>query len=89
MCGKDLRTCDHVPGRAYDGETCHFILRDVVDVIEGSVVSAGSQGTGFVARRGQRAAALPTAVRALEAARAGLRPPRAPLPGLFDFPAAE
>ena len=89
VCGKDLRTCDHVPGRAYDGETCHFILRDVVDVIEGSVVPAGSQGTGFVARRGQRAALLPTAVRALEAARAGIRPPRTPFPLLFDFPAAE
>lgn len=48
VCGKDLRTCDHVPGRAYGGETCHFIMREVLEVAEGSVVSAGSQGTGFV-----------------------------------------
>lgn len=51
-CGKDLRTCEHVPGRAYGGETCHFIMRDVIDVAEGSVVSAGSQGTGFVRGNG-------------------------------------
>lgn len=48
VCGKDLRTCDHVPGRTYGSDTCHFIMRDVLEVAEGSVVSAGSQGTGFV-----------------------------------------
>jgi len=48
VCGKDLRTCDHMPGRPYAGETCHFIMREVLEVAEGSVVSAGSQGTGFV-----------------------------------------
>jgi hypothetical protein len=48
VCGKDLRTCDHVPGRSYGGEVCHFIMRDVLEVIEGSVVASGSQGTGFV-----------------------------------------
>lgn len=48
VCGKDLRTCEHVPGRAYGGDTCHFIMREVLEVAEGSVVSAGSQGTGFV-----------------------------------------
>ncbi len=52
VCGKDLRTCDHVPGRSYGEETCHFIMRDVLEVMEGSVVSSGSQGTGFV--RGER-----------------------------------
>lgn len=50
ICAKDLRTCDHIPGRTYGGELCHFIMRDVVDVIEGSVVPSGSQGTGFVAQ---------------------------------------
>ncbi|MFA6240984.1 MAG: hypothetical protein WC655_08650 [Candidatus Hydrogenedentales bacterium] len=49
ICGKDLRTCDHVPGRAYGDNTCHYVMRNVLDVIEGSVVSSGSQGTGFVA----------------------------------------
>lgn len=58
VCGKDIRTCDHIPGRAYKGEQCHFVMRQVVEVIEGSVVAAGSQGTKFV-----------SAERALEAAR--------------------
>lgn len=57
VCGMDLRTCDHVPGRSYGGEVCHFVMREVLEVIEGSVVSSGSQGTGFV----------PYAQRALEA----------------------
>jgi len=48
ICGKDLRTCEHVPGRIYGDATCHFIMRDVMEVIEGSVVSSGSQGTEFV-----------------------------------------
>ncbi len=48
VCGKDLRTCDHVPGRSYSGEVCHYIMRDVLEVIEGSVVASGSQGTHFV-----------------------------------------
>lgn len=48
ICEKDLRTCDHVPGREYEGETCHYVMRDVLEVIEGSVVASGSQGTVFV-----------------------------------------
>jgi hypothetical protein len=51
VCHKDLRTCAHIPGRTYGDHLCHFILRDVVDVLEGSVVAAGSQGTAFVAQR--------------------------------------
>ncbi|HNR29714.1 MAG TPA: hypothetical protein PKI11_02395 [Candidatus Hydrogenedentes bacterium] len=50
VCGRDLRACDHVPGRSYGDKTCHFILRDVIEVIEGSVVASGSQGTRFVPR---------------------------------------
>lgn len=63
-CGKDLRTCHHVPGRSYGGRQCHYIMRGVLDVIEGSVVPAGSQGTAFVSQ--QRALPLE---RALDAAR--------------------
>lgn len=48
VCGKDLRTCDHVPGRDYEGTRCHYIMRDVLEVIEGSVVASGSQGTAFL-----------------------------------------
>jgi len=69
VCGKDLRACDHVPGRTYGDAVCHYILRDVLEVIEGSVVPAGSQGTGFVAQhRPERDDGLSLA-RALEAAR--------------------
>ncbi|MDZ4859903.1 MAG: hypothetical protein SGI88_13070 [Candidatus Hydrogenedentes bacterium] len=48
ICGKDLRTCDHVPGRTYADAQCHYIMRNVLEVIEGSVVPSGSQGTGFM-----------------------------------------
>lgn len=64
VCAKDLRRCDHVPGRAYGDEQCHYVMRDVLEVIEGSVVPSGSQGTGFVAQ--ERTLPLP---RALENAR--------------------
>jgi hypothetical protein len=50
LCGKDLRTCDHVPGRTYGDAVCHYVMRDVLEVIEGSVVPTGSQGTAFVPR---------------------------------------
>jgi len=64
ICKKDLRTCSHVPGRSYGGKQCHYVMRGVLEVIEGSVVPAGSQGTAFVSQ--QRA--LPPGP-ALEAAR--------------------
>ncbi|GMU91689.1 MAG: hypothetical protein AMXMBFR4_07470 [Candidatus Hydrogenedentota bacterium] len=50
ICAKDLRTCDHVPGRTYGDAQCHYIMRNVLEVIEGSVVPSGSQGTGFVSQ---------------------------------------
>jgi len=49
-CGRDIRTCDHVPGKVYGDKLCHFIMRGVIDVFEGSVVTCGSQGTGFVSQ---------------------------------------
>lgn len=45
ICAKDLRECEHIPGRDYEAGTCHYIMRDVTKVIEGSLVPAGSQGT--------------------------------------------
>lgn len=48
VCTKDIRSCDHMPGRAYGGDLCHFVMRDVLEVIEGSVVASGSQGTAFI-----------------------------------------
>lgn len=64
VCAKDLRTCSHVPGRSYGDHTCHYVMRDVLEVIEGSVVPSGSQGTRFVAQ--ERALAVDEA---LDAAR--------------------
>ncbi len=61
VCQRDLRTCDHVPGRTYGDALCHYVMRDVLEVIEGSVVSAGSQGTGFVAQERTLAKALDSA----------------------------
>lgn len=72
VCGRDLRVCAHVPGRSYGGKTCHFVMRDVMEVLEGSVVPAGSQGTRFVAQQRRLAGAGPAVppLEALAAARA-------------------
>lgn len=45
VCNCDLRACAHWPGEEYDGEMCHYIMHDVLDVFEGSIVPLGSQGT--------------------------------------------
>lgn len=78
ICGRDLRLCDHVPGRTYGANRCHFIMRGVLEVIEGSVVPAGSQGTGFVAARSTSpdlSDFLGSASSALQAARARIHEP--------------
>ena len=72
VCGRDLRVCAHIPGRSYGAKTCHFVMRGVMEVLEGSVVPAGSQGTRFVAQQRAAAGADSTvpALEALAAARA-------------------
>ena len=79
VCGKDLRTCDHIPGRTYGGASCHYIMRGILDVIEGSVVPAGSQGTQFVACKSRCAGTCGRAARplseTLEMARRGFHRP--------------
>ncbi|NLO32525.1 MAG: hypothetical protein GX117_04100 [Candidatus Hydrogenedentes bacterium] len=76
VCGRDLRRCSHVPGRSYGDKQCHFIMRDVLEVLEGSVVPAGSQGTRFVAQeRGQKGAGLLEPMEALCAAREAYHQP--------------
>jgi len=67
VCHEDIRSCNHVPGRAYGGQTCHYIMRDVVDVLEGSVVYWGSQNTGFVAANRESVLTLPEALAAARA----------------------
>ncbi len=70
ICRRDLRTCNHVPGRVYGGEVCHYVMRGVLEVIEGSVVPSGSQGTSFVSQ----ARAVPLS-QALEDARRAYHEP--------------
>lgn len=72
ICGRDLRVCAHVPGRSYGGKPCHFVMRGVMEVLEGSVVPAGSQGTRFVAQQRGLPGAGPAVapLEALAAARA-------------------
>ncbi|MGC8846568.1 MAG: hypothetical protein ACP5QY_12035 [Candidatus Hydrogenedens sp.] len=48
ICGRDIRRCVHVPGEKYEGSLCFYRMRGVQDVLEGSVVACGSQGTSFV-----------------------------------------
>ncbi|MCX8066000.1 MAG: hypothetical protein N3G21_12660 [Candidatus Hydrogenedentes bacterium] len=48
ICRKDIRRCVHIPGRRYEGDVCFYWIRGVQEVLEGSVVACGSQGTGFV-----------------------------------------
>ena len=71
VCGEDLRTCNHIPGRSYGDVLCYFTMRDVLEVIEGSVVTAASQGTAFV-EQGARGL---SAVDALAAARRAFHEP--------------
>jgi len=50
VCGKDIRTCEHLPGAPgeKEGETVFYYYDNVVAVLEGSLVYRGAQpGTGF------------------------------------------
>ncbi len=47
ICGNDIRLCEHIPGKIYNGELAFFWYDDIVDVVEGSIVYSGSHpGTG-------------------------------------------
>ncbi len=49
VCEGDIRRCDHLPGREYEGETCFYYYDEVLRVTEGSFVYRGAQpGTGFM-----------------------------------------
>ncbi|HHE46709.1 MAG TPA: hypothetical protein ENL08_03265 [Bacteroidetes bacterium] len=49
ICGEDIRRCEHVPGREYDGKRCFFYYDELIKVTEGSFVYRGAQqGTGFM-----------------------------------------
>ena len=48
ICGEDLRSCAHWPGREYDNQLCFFYYDGVERVTEGSLVYRGAApGTGI------------------------------------------
>ncbi len=48
ICGEDLRSCSHWPGREYDGKLCFYWYDGIERVTEGSLVYRGAApGTGF------------------------------------------
>lgn len=69
VCNCDLRVCAHWPGEDYDGEICHYIMHDVRDVFEGSIVPLGSQGTEILEARTEEGQRVLPFVDALKAAR--------------------
>ena len=49
VCGEDVRRCEHLPGKEYEGTTCFFYYDEIIKVTEGSLVYRGAQpGTGFM-----------------------------------------
>jgi hypothetical protein len=47
ICGRDIRTCEHIPGHEYAGETgatsvAHYEYRDIVRILETSLVYRGA-----------------------------------------------
>ena len=63
ICGKDIRECDHVPGKRYGGKLCFFWYDGIGDVLEGSIVYAGGHpGTGFSVNDSVRAVVSQAAI---------------------------
>jgi hypothetical protein len=48
ICGRDMRLCEHVPGKEYEGQLAFYYYDKLGEVLEGSIVFAGGQPfTGF------------------------------------------
>jgi len=48
ICGKDMRDCEHIPGRKYNNILAFYYYDKIGDVLEGSIVYKGGQPyTGF------------------------------------------
>lgn len=48
ICGKDMRECEHIPGRKYGSITAFYYYDEIGEVLEGSIVYKGGQPyTGF------------------------------------------
>lgn len=45
ICGENMKSfhCDHIKGKKYNGEVCHYILEDPVDAYEWSFVAVPAQ----------------------------------------------
>jgi len=47
ICGNDIRLCEHIPGKSYNGDLTFFWYDEIIDVVEGSIVYSGAHpGTG-------------------------------------------
>lgn len=83
ICSEDLRTCAHAPGHEYEvergnkkqKEICHYVMHDVSDVYEGSIVPVPSQRTEIVEARAFGTLDILPFDKALEAARSAYRAP--------------
>jgi len=84
ICGEDMRSCSHMPGSDYEvarsagrkqAETCHYIMHDVSDVFEGSIVPVPSQRTEVVEARAMNGLEIAPFDEALKAARDAFRAP--------------
>ena len=42
ICGEDIRTCEHIPGFEYEGQTAHYEYRNIIRVLETSLVYRGA-----------------------------------------------
>lgn len=50
ICGRDIRECEHQPGRQYGLRLCHYFYDGLGKVLEGSFVYRGAEpGTGILA----------------------------------------
>ncbi|MCX6641288.1 MAG: hypothetical protein NTW14_12565 [bacterium] len=59
VCGKDIRTCEHLPGSLEAGKQVFYYYDRVVAVLEGSLVYRGAEpGTGFSLQRGTTVAGV-------------------------------
>ena len=83
VCQQDLRTCAHMPGSEYEverngkkvREMCHYVMHDVSDVYEGSIVPVPSQRTEIVEARAFGDLEILPFEKAIEAARAAFNAP--------------
>lgn len=84
ICNEDIRSCAHMPGSEYEversgtkkaRELCHYIMHDVSDVYEGSLVPVPSQRTEVVEARTLGEFECLPLDKAIEAARSAFRAP--------------